>query len=127
MNVYRELLEIAIEHYGGDAMKARADVKECMDKTKENLSDAEREFFIEKSGAFLSDGYNEQEADAEALDLILRSRPASATAAHSAAREGQGVQAQGRAPAPPAPQACKPVIRQNNLDGLKNYVKGRSA
>jgi len=75
MTVYRELLEIAIEHHGGDAMKARADVKECMDKTKETLTDAEREFFYEKSGAFLGDGYNTEEADAEALDMIIKKRP----------------------------------------------------
>jgi len=108
--MFNELLKIALEYYPGNAEKARQEVLDCMADMKKTLSEAEREFFAEKSGAFINDGYSAEEADAATLDMVIKKRPSRSTAS-----------------AEIPPQARKSMTRQNNLDGLKNYVKGRSA
>ena len=78
--VFSEMLEEALKYHGGSMKKARQEISEFMDGVKEALSEAEREFFIEKSGAFICDGYSVEEADAEALDMAIKTRPSQSAA-----------------------------------------------
>jgi len=74
-NALNELTEIALKFHKGNAEKAEQEVSDFINKIKSSLSENEREYFHEKSGMFISDGYSVDEADVAALDMIYRNRP----------------------------------------------------
>jgi hypothetical protein len=75
MTVFRKMLETALEYYQGGAGKTRKEVISYMESVKKTLTINEKEYFDEKAGAFINDGYNREEADAEALDMVIKMRP----------------------------------------------------
>lgn len=68
-------MEAALEHCRGNALRAKAEALAFLASAIKALSEDEKEFFSEKSGAFINDGYSVEEADAEALDMAIKMRP----------------------------------------------------
>ena len=119
--VFRELLEIAMQYHNGDTEKARGEVLGFMEDVKGTLSEAERELFSERSGMFIADGYNEQEADAAALDMIIKQRPRdSAIGGRREALPGQDMKQHGNAPINPS---TRRIARNSGLEGLRTFAK----